>query len=162
MNNKDDLGGETIWGITIAVARENGYKGPMRDMPRSTAVDIYMKKYFVRTRFNAVLDIYPKLAEKLFDCGVNLGVSWPGIWLQTALNAFNNKAAYYKDIAVDGAVGPGTLAALVAYKAKRGARGESVLLKAINAQQGTRYLTITQAREDNETFTYGWFDNRVD
>jgi lysozyme family protein len=27
-NNPDDSGGETMWGVTIAVARRNGYTGP--------------------------------------------------------------------------------------------------------------------------------------
>jgi len=162
VNNKDDAGGETIWGITIAVARENGYNGPMREMPRSVAVDIYVKKYLTKTGFISVLDVYPRVAEELFDSGVNLGVSWPAIWLQTALNAFNSKGEHYADVKVDGAFGPASLKALKAYKAKRGTEGETVLLRALNAQQGARYLSITQAREANETFCYGWFLNRVE
>ena len=30
VNNPNDKGGETCWGITVAVARANGYAGPMR------------------------------------------------------------------------------------------------------------------------------------
>ena len=40
-----DRGGKTIWGITEAVARANGYTGDMRAMPRSTAVAIYRSEY---------------------------------------------------------------------------------------------------------------------
>jgi len=162
VNHPDDKGGETIWGITKGTACRNGYMGPMRNMPRETAIQIYINEYLVRTKFVDVLDIYPKVAEELFDSGVNLGVFWPAVWLQTALNAFNNKATHYADIDVDGALGPASLKALRGYKAKRGAEGETVLLRALNAQQGARYLSITKAREANESFTYGWFLNRVD
>jgi hypothetical protein len=32
-----DRGGPTMFGITEAVARANGYDGPMRNLPRATA-----------------------------------------------------------------------------------------------------------------------------
>lgn len=40
-NDPHDPGGETMWGITIAVARENGYVGAMKDMDQSIAKTIY-------------------------------------------------------------------------------------------------------------------------
>ena len=46
-NNPSDKGGETMYGITMAVARANGYSGPMKDMPRSVAVAIYSKRYIL-------------------------------------------------------------------------------------------------------------------
>ena len=36
-NHPSDRGGETMWGITIAVARDYGYSGNMREMPVETA-----------------------------------------------------------------------------------------------------------------------------
>ena len=36
-NHPADRGGETIWGITAAVARRNGYAGAMRSMPREAS-----------------------------------------------------------------------------------------------------------------------------
>ncbi|MEO6224401.1 MAG: glycosyl hydrolase 108 family protein, partial [Sphingomicrobium sp.] len=37
VNNPADKGGPTIFGITEAVARAQGYAGPMRTMPRAEA-----------------------------------------------------------------------------------------------------------------------------
>ncbi|WP_083579019.1 glycosyl hydrolase 108 family protein [Tardibacter chloracetimidivorans] len=33
VNNPNDTGGETNWGITRGVAVANGYSGPMKDLP---------------------------------------------------------------------------------------------------------------------------------
>ena len=32
-NHPDDPGGETNWGVTLTVARANGYVGRMQEMP---------------------------------------------------------------------------------------------------------------------------------
>lgn len=161
-NHPSDTGGETMWGITIATARRNGYTGPMRDLPRATAVQIYKSEYLLRPGFGKVADIYPRVAEELFDSGVNLGPYWPSLWLQICLNAFNAQGRHYGDIAEDAAVGPGTIRALTAYKAKRGAEGETVMLKALNALQGARYIDLARGRPANEDFVYGWIANRVE
>jgi len=96
------------------------------------------------------------VAEEMFDTGVNMGISWPGIFLQKVLNAFNNKGEWWPDVRVDGQIGPGTLSALKSYKTKRGERGGVVLLKSLNVLQGARYFDIA-----NESFIYGWIDNRI-
>src|SRR3546814_7062088 len=49
-----DAGGETHWGITIEVARADGYSGPMRDLPRERAKAIYRQRYWTRPNFDAV------------------------------------------------------------------------------------------------------------
>ena len=40
VNNPNDRGGATCWGITERVARAHGYQGDMRDLPRATALAI--------------------------------------------------------------------------------------------------------------------------
>lgn len=40
VNRPADRGGPTCWGITEAVPRGQGYHGAMRDLPRTTAVEI--------------------------------------------------------------------------------------------------------------------------
>lgn len=66
-----------------------------------------------------------------------------------------------RDIAIDGKIGPATIGALKAFLAKRGKDGETVLMRALNSLQGARYLELTEKREKNETFTFGWMLNRV-
>lgn len=77
------------------------------------------------------------------------------------MNALNRGASDYPDIAVDGIVGPRTLAALEAFMLKRRSPGEKVLVKALNALQGARYMALAESRPANEAFLYGWLANRL-
>lgn len=151
-----DRGGPTRWGITERVARANGYKGAMSALPRETAVAIYRQEYAIKPGFAAVAEIMPRVGEELFDTGVNMGPARPSIWLQEWLNALNAGGTHWPDIAEDGKIGPGTLAACKAFKARRGQEGETRLLAALNADQGVRYKQIARANPTQEAFVYGW------
>jgi len=160
--NVNDAGGETMWGITAAVARRNGYQGAMSMMPRLTAATIYRNEYLVKPGFDKVHAVSPRIGEEMFDTGVNQGASLPGPWLQRILNALNRQGKDYPDIGVDGRIGPATITALQACLTKRGADGETAILRALNCQQGVRYLDITEARPQDEDFYFGWLLNRVE
>lgn len=161
-NHPSDTGGETMWGITARVARDNGWHGPMRDLPRERAKQIYKAQYYERPGFALVGEVSPKIAEKLFDTGVNMGPAWPSIWLQQWLNGLNRQGRDYADIAEDGVIGKGTVGALGRLIAVRGKAGaESVILKGLNASQAARYLDLARRRGANEDFLYGWLANRV-
>lgn len=156
-----DRGGATRWGITEAVARAHGFAGDMRVFPRDEAAAIYRRLYWQRPNLAAIDKRAPALAAELFDTGVNMGPAVGARFLQRALNALNRNARDYPDIAIDGAIGPATLAALDAFLAQRGAAGEAVLRKAIEALQGERYLALAESRPANEAFLYGWLANRI-
>lgn len=95
-NNPADPGGETNWGVTVAVARENGYVGPMKDMDQSVAKTIYSRKYWL-----PAFDQLPyQVAFQVFDAAVNSGVGQAVRWLQRTVGT-----------ADDGKLGPITLAA---------------------------------------------------
>lgn len=158
VDDKRDSGGETNFGITIAVARANGYTGPMREMPMSVATSIYRKKYFTAPGFESVYLLSPLIAEEMFDTGVNMGTSIPGPWLQRLLNVFNDAKT---DLVVDGAIGPATITALRLYLNKRGSDGEIVMVRGLNCLQGARYLELSEKREQNRAFIFGWLKNRV-
>ena len=161
VNDARDAGGATRWGITEPVARQEGYRGPMRGLPRAAAVDIYRRLYWARPGFDRVADRAPALAGELFDTGVNMGPAVATGFLQRALNALNRGASDYPDLARDGRIGPKTLAALEAFLARRGTCGETVLRKAVDALQGERYLRLAERRPANEAFLYGWLANRL-
>lgn len=161
-NNLADAGGETMWGITVAVAREEGYTGAMWSMPRTTAELIYLRRYVAAPGFDRVAAVSMAIAEELVDTGVNMGVSLPAPWLQRILNGLNQGGKLWPDLVVDGKVGPATLGALRAHLAHRGTDGEKVVLRALNCLQGTRYIEITESRPANEEFLYGWLLNRVE
>lgn len=156
-----DRGGPTRWGITEAVARQRGWTGDMRGFPREEAAAIYRRLYWVRPRFDRVADAAPLIAAELFDTGVNMGPRVAAGFLQRALNALNRGASDYPDVAPDGRIGPATLAALVGFLDRRGEAGEGVLLKAIEALQGERYVALAERRPANEAFLYGWLANRL-
>lgn len=96
-NNPADPGGETNWGVTVAVARENGYVGPMKDMDQSVAKTIYSRKYWL-----PAFDQLPySVAFQVFDAAVNSGVGQAVRWLQRTVGT-----------ADDGKLGPITMAAV--------------------------------------------------
>ncbi|EJH4501912.1 glycoside hydrolase family 108 protein [Cronobacter sakazakii] len=161
VNHADDKGGPTKWGITEKVARAYGYKGRMRDLTRSQALEILEADYWYGPRFDQVAKLSPDIAAELCDTGVNMGPSVATKLLQRALNVFNIRGQLYPDMSVDGRIGPRTLNALHAYLNKRGKDGERVMLVALNCQQGERYIELAEQRPANESFVYGWLKERV-
>jgi lysozyme family protein len=161
VNHPADRGGPTCFGITEAVARAHGYRGAMRNLPREEAAAIYKRLYWHRPRFDAVAGRSPRLAAELFDTGVNMGPAVAATFLQRALTALNRNGRDYPDLVPDGRVGETTLAALDAFLAVRGKSGETVLLRALEALQGERYLRLAERRPANEAFLYGWLANRI-
>ena len=71
VNDPRDNGGETNWGVTIAVARANGYQGAMRTMSRVQAKAIYRKQYWDAVKADQLPFV---VAFQLFAAAVNHGV----------------------------------------------------------------------------------------
>ena len=161
VNHPADRGGPTRFGITKAVARAHGYAGAMAALPREEAAAIYRRLYWLRPRFDAVARRSPRLAAELFDTGANMGPAVAATFLQRALTALNRNGQDYADLVPDGRIGERTIAALDAFLAVRGSMGEAVLLRAIEALQGERYLRLAERRPANEVFLYGWLANRI-
>lgn len=131
VNHPDDPGGETNWGITIRVARENGYNGAMREMPQSVAKEIYRKRYWAPVYG----DLLPAIVRyAMFDAAVNSGVGQAARWLQRAVG-----------VADDGRIGPVTLRAV-------GQASPDKLLRSMLAQ---RLLFMTNLTGWN-SFGRGW------
>lgn len=72
VNHPSDPGGETNFGITIAVARANGYQGPMKSLPIAEARRIYKSRYADPCNFD---DEPAGVDYAVFDYAVNSGVS---------------------------------------------------------------------------------------
>ncbi len=157
VNNPNDKGGPTNWGITQAVARAHGYTGDMRNLTRQQALDILEADYWTGPRFDQISVMSSAIAAELCDTGVNMGPAVAAKFLQRVLNVMNNQGRLYADIVADGQIGPRTISALRSYLSARGANGETVMLKALNSLQGTRYIELSEQRAANEAFTFGWF-----
>lgn len=97
-NDKDDPGGATRYGVTEAVARENGYSGPMRELPLDFAKAVYKRKYWDAVQADS---LPPAVRYAVFDAAVNSGPRQSILWLQRAVGV--------KD---DGVIGPQTLKAI--------------------------------------------------
>ena len=160
-NHPGDRGGPTNYGITEAVARAHGYRGAMRSMPREEAIAIYRRLYWLRPGFDRVAERSEAVAAELFDTGVNMGPAVAATFLQRALSALNRDGNDYSDLVPDGRIGTTTLAALDAFLRLRGGGGEGVLLRALDALQGERYIRLAERRPANEAFLYGWLANRL-
>ena len=149
-----DKGGPTRFGITQAVARAHGYAEAMRQLPRSEAAEIYRRIYWMRLRLDEVARRSGRLAAELFDTGVNMGPAVAITFLQRALTALNRGGKDYADLTPDGRLGAATLGALDTFLAVRGRRsGETVLLRALEALQGERYLRLAERRPARQLYT---------
>lgn len=162
VNDPNDSGGETNWGITVAVARAFGYTGAMQMMTRDQAKAVYRRRYWDSLCLDDIYVIAPAIAHELFDTAVNRGVETAGKYLQRCLNVLNKGGTLYGDVSVDGRIGPMTVAALREYLSARGKQGEVVMLRALNALQGADYIFLAEARPKDEAFVYGWLLNRVE
>ncbi|MDC8757512.1 glycoside hydrolase family 108 protein [Janthinobacterium fluminis] len=161
VNDPADAGGETNFGITAAVARANGYAGPMRTMPVGVARAIYTARYITEPRFGRVLDINASIGAELIDTGVNMGPHRAAEFLQRWLNGFNDTGSRYQNLFVDGRLGELSLGALAAFLKWRGQDGATVMLRALNGVQAARYLDIAEANTSQRRFLFGWIKERV-
>lgn len=115
IDHPDDPGGETNFGITVAVARENGYLGDMRTIPMSVVESIYKRKYWDKVRADEMPE---SVRFALFDYAVNSG---PG----AAIRALQRVLG----VSDDGVIGPMTLNAAQAQSAGLGSRLNGYRLK---------------------------------
>jgi lysozyme family protein len=164
-NNPADSGGPTKYGVTLGAYSDYiGRPATIADIQNLTsdqAYNFYWNKYYLGPKNDAIFNMSSMVGGKMTDISVNMGPPRAGIFLQTALNAFNLRGTKYPDMTVDGSVGQRTLSALSTYLDWRGSDGESVLFRALNSQQGQFYLNLAAARPKDEDFAYGWFLNRV-
>ena len=156
-----DSGGATQYGVTEVLAREYGYRGPMQELPRQKALEIYHEHFWVWMMMDRVHDVAPKTAHELLDAAINIGRRQVWRWLQRCLNVLNDEETHYSNIATDGWPGPQSWNALTAYISTRPGDGDAVLATMINGLQAHHYVTLAEQRPKDEQFVYGWVKQRV-
>lgn len=161
----EDRGGPTKFGITIkTLARYRGLTATVQDVQElevQEARAIYEKLYIRDPEFDQILGLNQPIGLEVIDTGVNCGVVTAGIMLQRVLNAFNMKGQHYHNLKLDGVCGMKTRRALMIFLARRKREGETIMLRALNALQGERYISIAERDEEQEANVYGWFRTRV-
>lgn len=166
VNDPNDSGGETNWGITVAVARAHGFTGDMHNLTQDEATAIAKQSYWDTLSLDAIAARSPSIADELFDTGFLSGIGVAGLMMQRALNLFRRAdlpAAdqYYPELTEDGHPGKMTVYAFGVYMDKRGSQGEVVLLRCLNAQQGNYFMEICRQNPKDDKFVFGWYLNRV-
>lgn len=158
VNNPDDPGGETIYGIT------------KRDHPDLFVVGLptleqaqqrYRDQYWTPINGDGIAGVSLEVAMEVFDTAVNMGNGRSATFLQRSLNACNRRQRDYADITVDGNIGAMTIAAMKKFYLQWGGQGDKILLRALNVLQGAWYFEIAEKNGQFETFFNGWLLNRV-
>ena len=124
-------------------------------------IAIYAQRYWSGVKFDQVAVLDDRLAERLFDIGVNAGQATGVKFLQRALNTLNHGAKDFPDLTVDGGIGTITLGALKAYIGQRGQQGRDVLFFMVASMHSVFYVESAEKRPANEDYEYGWQINRA-
>lgn len=157
VNHAADPGGETNMGITKQVAVAAGYVGPMRALPRGVAESIYYDRYLVAPGYAPLIAIDAAVTEELFDTTVNMGPGRPGRWFQLAINS-----GCGTKLAIDGRIGPATIAAYHACQGRVGAANLCVAtLDRLDAAQRGEYDRLVRVNPDLRVFRRGWIAHRI-
>jgi len=168
VNDPTDVGGETYKGISrryhpswIGWKIVDEYK-TKPDFPNTAYNDDNLNskvKEFYKSTFwdvNLLDEVASqKIANEMFDTGVNMGVGRAGKFLQRALNLLNKSGTVYPDIVEDGQVGQNTLKALNSYLAYK---DESFVYKLMNILQGMHYIEYMTQSPTQEKFAFGWLE----
>lgn len=163
-NHKADRGGETMYGVTIGTARQFGYRGAMRDLPKHCTDNapvcadlIYTKLYIDGPGYRPMAGIEPAVFFELVDSAVLHGQSRASMWFQASLNA-----VCASGLRVDGKVGGKTIAAYQDCQSRQG--GVNLCLKMLDTMDGTqkRFFDRLVVRSPSQKVFYrGWIANRV-
>lgn len=145
-NDPSDSGGETNFGITVSVARENGYTGSMKTMPVEVAQKIYKKIFWDSLKLDEFKS--QELAEVLCDISVNAGVGKGKEIMQKMINYMTTD-----NIVVDKAIGSGTMGRIALIDTKDEME-EAVLLA--GAMFARHHLECMDKAEKNEKYGLGW------
>lgn len=139
VNDPHDKGGETNLGVTrIAWGEYLGraiMDGEMKALTVDQVKPFYKKQYWDRCRCD---DLPAGVDYAVFDFAVNAGTGQAAKFLQRAVGT--------KD---DGAIGPGTLAAVSNHDQK-------IVLERFSEQKEAFYRGIVSRRPDQERFLKGW------
>lgn len=169
-NLPDDRGGETVmgisrrnhpawpgWPLVDSLKNEQGIPNlnQAAALPLSSLVEsFYQAEYWERAWCGKLPA--QGLAEEIFDSAVNCGVDTAVAWLQEMSNLLRQKDDAL--LAVDGAMGERTLAALNILAARNNL---ARLTKLLNIVQAAHYLALVRYDPGQRQFLIGGWLNRV-
>jgi lysozyme family protein len=163
VNDPRDHGGETIngisrrsfpewagWPIVDQAKKEIGFPANLKikDELNKLIRAFYKQQFWNKLSLDAFAE--QKIANELFDTGVNCGSGVAATFLQRALNVCNRNQRDYPNIIVDGIIGGKTIGVINSH------RRPLLVLKTLNVLQGARYFEICEHKEDQEIFWNSW------
>jgi len=138
INDPDDAGGETNYGITKRFYPTLDIK----NLTKEQAKDIYKKDYWDKNR---VEELPENLWHIFFDMCINQG---RGTAVKILQRAANSKG---KNLKVDGGMGPATLKAI-----------EHIELERVRAYRVKYYADLVNAKPEQDKFYFGWFKRSME
>ena len=145
VDNPNDRGGETKWGI----ARRNHPYVDIKNLTEEGAKQIYWTEFWNPLLLARVLD--NEVATEIFEQAVNMGVR-NAVW-----NVQRSLCLLGEEVEVDGLIGDQTIIAIN----RLGQRRKQPFLKCLNGFQFLRYLEIVRGDPTQKLFFVGWL-KRVD
>ena len=164
-NNRTDHGGETYKGIARKMHRE--WKGwPLIDAIKNNVgtspvainqagekniplqklvVSFYEDTFWNSQNLNLIND--QRMADELYDTGVNMGTGRSGLFFQKVLNVSTKT-----QLILDGKIGPKTIAVFNSLSQS----DKNMVWKLFNCLQGEKYISNCEADPSQEVFLRSW------
>lgn len=157
VDHPNDPGGATNYGITERVARQCGYTGHMRDLPKEVAFACYQRNYVERPGFLPLVEIDAAVAEEVIDTGVNMGPGRPTRFFRQAVNEVCGTRFAVSSAAMD----PITVKAWRDCRANLGLRSCVRVLDSLDRQQRAEYDRLVRVNPRLKVFHRGWINHRI-
>lgn len=148
VNDPDDAGGATKYGITLKTYKESHPEATVETIKNLTVKDaeeFYFKEFWLRYGYDRIS--VDDLAIKIFDAAINMGTRQAHLCLQRALNCVGFK------LSEDGQIGEETLTAL-----NHGGCPEwqFAILCAYRSELAGFYRLLAETKPKNKKFLAGW------
>ena len=140
MNNPNDPGGETKYGISKLSYPHLDIAG----LTREQAIEIYRQDWWEKYQYGKIENL--KVATKVFDLSVNMGPAQAHMILQGAVNFVIDSG-----LKVDGILGPKTFAAT-------NAANPAKVLQVIRYKAAEYYHSLARKRKESREFLLGWLN----
>lgn len=93
-----------------------------------------------------------KVANELYDTGVNMGIGRAALFFQRVLNVVNRNGALFPDLKLDGQIGAKSIQAFNGLPFN----DKYMVWKLLNCLQGAKYIDICEANPVQEKFMRSW------
>lgn len=148
VNDPDDAGGATKYGITLKTYKESHPAATVetiKNLSVKDAEEFYFKEFWLRYGYDRIS--VDDLAIKIFDAAINMGTRQAHLCLQRALNCVGFK------LSEDGQIGEETLTAL-----NHGGCPEwqFAILCAYRSELAGFYRLLAETKPKNKKFLAGW------